>query len=310
MTANVTIEMRGRTTCCACRRRRLRYRPTTEMFAALKQEVPPEARGGCGGAQCRQPGRRRSWPAAAARWRPGNREPAAPTPVRRLRPRARRRVRRRRPERRRRVSPGSIGGRRSRGWERQGRRRRQRNGGGPAAEQRRPKPGGGDNPVPRRSAADGDCDPNMTPEERRKRMEERMAKMTPGERAEFEERMAAAARAVGRRPAAGGNGQGGNGRGRATAAATQNSGAAAAGATPTSHRPTREREIRQLTMQPDAGATTIDSLFGPMPTVETRGRVWLWIDKRLKPVTLRLGISDGTNTEVLDASELQAGRKS
>jgi hypothetical protein len=56
-----------------------------------------------------------------------------------------------------------------------------------------------------------------------------------------------------------------------------------------------------------SGATTIDSLFGPLPTVETRGRAWLYINKQLKPVSLRLGISDGTNTEVLDGNELQVG---
>jgi hypothetical protein len=57
------------------------------------------------------------------------------------------------------------------------------------------------------------------------------------------------------------------------------------------------------------GATTIDSLFGPLPVVETRGRAWLFIDKRLKPVSLRLGISDGTNTEVLDDAALQPGQE-
>ena len=36
----------------------------------------------------------------------------------------------------------------------------------------------------------GGFDPNMTPEERRKRMEERLAQMTPEERAAFQERMA------------------------------------------------------------------------------------------------------------------------
>jgi HlyD family secretion protein len=55
------------------------------------------------------------------------------------------------------------------------------------------------------------------------------------------------------------------------------------------------------------GATTVDSLFGPLPTVETRGTVWLFVNKQLKPVRLRLGTSDGTSTEVLDGSELQAG---
>jgi hypothetical protein len=37
-----------------------------------------------------------------------------------------------------------------------------------------------------------------------------------------------------------------------------------------------------------------------LPTVEMRGRAWSYVDKQLKPVPLRLGISDGTNTEVLD----------
>ena len=51
-------------------------------------------------------------------------------------------------------------------------------------------------------------------------------------------------------------------------------------------------------------AQTIDALFAPLPTVETRGRAWLFIDRQLKPVSLRLGISDGTNTEIL-GTELQ-----
>jgi HlyD family secretion protein len=51
-------------------------------------------------------------------------------------------------------------------------------------------------------------------------------------------------------------------------------------------------------------ATTIDALFAPLPAVESRGRAWLFIDHQLKPVNLRLGISDGTYTEVI-SSELQ-----
>jgi len=49
---------------------------------------------------------------------------------------------------------------------------------------------------------------------------------------------------------------------------------------------------------------TIDALFAPLPTVETRGRAWLFMNNELKPVNLRLGISDGTNTELL-SGELQ-----
>ena len=53
------------------------------------------------------------------------------------------------------------------------------------------------------------------------------------------------------------------------------------------------------------GAQTIDALFAPLPTIETRGRAWLFMNHQLKPVNMRLGISDGTNTELL-SGELQA----
>jgi HlyD family secretion protein len=51
-------------------------------------------------------------------------------------------------------------------------------------------------------------------------------------------------------------------------------------------------------------AQTIDALFAPLPVVESRGRAWLFMNKELKVVQLRLGISDGTYTEVLSAQEL------
>jgi hypothetical protein len=51
-------------------------------------------------------------------------------------------------------------------------------------------------------------------------------------------------------------------------------------------------------------ATTIDALFAPLPVVETRGRAWLYVDNQLKLVNLRLGISDGTYTEVLPGTEI------
>ncbi|HEV3061247.1 MAG TPA: efflux RND transporter periplasmic adaptor subunit [Vicinamibacterales bacterium] len=51
-------------------------------------------------------------------------------------------------------------------------------------------------------------------------------------------------------------------------------------------------------------AQTIDALFAPLPPVESRGRAWLYADHLLKPVSLRLGITDGTNTEIL-GEELQ-----
>jgi HlyD family secretion protein len=51
-------------------------------------------------------------------------------------------------------------------------------------------------------------------------------------------------------------------------------------------------------------AETIDALFAPLPPVESRGRVWLFVEHQLKPVNVRLGVTDGTNTELL-SGELQ-----
>jgi hypothetical protein len=55
-----------------------------------------------------------------------------------------------------------------------------------------------------------------------------------------------------------------------------------------------------------AAAQTIDALFAPLPTIETRGRAWLFINRQLIPKNLRLGVSDGTNTELL-STELTQG---
>ena len=49
-------------------------------------------------------------------------------------------------------------------------------------------------------------------------------------------------------------------------------------------------------------ATTIDSLFGALPVVESRGSAWLWENKQLKQVRLRLGVSDSTFTEIIEAT--------
>jgi len=51
-------------------------------------------------------------------------------------------------------------------------------------------------------------------------------------------------------------------------------------------------------------ADTIDALFAPLPPVESRGLVWTFTDKQLKPVDVRLGITDGTNTELLGETPL------
>jgi HlyD family secretion protein len=55
--------------------------------------------------------------------------------------------------------------------------------------------------------------------------------------------------------------------------------------------------------------TTIDQLFPPLPPAESVGRVWTW-DKdksELTPHIVRLGITDGQATELLDEDALEAG---
>lgn len=59
-------------------------------------------------------------------------------------------------------------------------------------------------------------------------------------------------------------------------------------------------------MEQKPGATTIDALFGPLPVTETRGRAWVAVDKKLKAVPLRLGISDGQMTELIEG-EIEPG---
>lgn len=54
-------------------------------------------------------------------------------------------------------------------------------------------------------------------------------------------------------------------------------------------------------------ATTIDALFGPLPVVETPGRVWLMTDGKLSAVPVRLGVTDGQATELLEGEGLEEG---
>ena len=58
----------------------------------------------------------------------------------------------------------------------------------------------------------------------------------------------------------------------------------------------------------ERGATTIDALFGPLPLATSTGRVWVLEDGRLAPVTVHLGLTDGSTTELLDRKATRAGR--
>lgn len=275
MTANVNIEIARRTDVLRVPNAALRFRPTTDIFAALNQPVPPEfermqaGRGGFGrgqagaGGGADQPGQGSSaaGPGASAQGAAGS--PAAGAA----------------------AAQGTRGSPRDAQTPAAGAPQRPRGG---SAEAR----GGGDWPAGEAAGAErrsmdgrGGFDPNMTPEERRKRFEERMAGLPPEER----ERIMARMRESGRGGFGGGNEAGANAGGaranqggRAQSSPAQNSSLASRG-------------------------DTIDSLFGPLPTVESRGIAWLWMNEQLKMARLRLGVSDGTYTEILNEQELQPG---
>jgi hypothetical protein len=138
----------------------------------------------------------------------------------------------------------------------------------------------------------------MTPEERearRKQFEERMKNMTPEERAAMQQR---------------GGGRGGFQRGGDTANANQGG----RGSNPSAGGDRQSGGNRQGTGARDnqgsggsrlanTTATTVDALFAPLQPTEGRGRLWMFVDKKLKSVAVRTGISDGTWTEVLDGGE-------
>lgn len=58
---------------------------------------------------------------------------------------------------------------------------------------------------------------------------------------------------------------------------------------------------------PASGATTFDALFGPLTQTESFGQVWLNAGGKLQRMRLHLGITDGQQTELIDAldGELQ-----
>ncbi len=144
--------------------------------------------------------------------------------------------------------------------------------GAPAAPQGAPPTAGeGSNPP----GADG-----QTAEERRSRFAERMQNLSPEERDARLARM----RERGFDPTAAGATAGrGAGPGRGANA-------------PAAQEQDRSSRSTAATAQ---GATTIDALFAPLPRTESAGVAWMFVDNQLHPVRLRLGISDGQNTELI-----------
>ena len=143
----------------------------------------------------------------------------------------------------------------------------------------------------------------MTPEERRKTMEERLASITPEQRAQWEERMCQRGAGGQGGPGGGPGGQGGGQQGfaRNDQGGGRGGGNQAGGGQMASR--DLNRGIRGGVTPGSSitsGATTIDSLFGPLPSTESRGRVWIFENKQLRSVPVRMGVSDATFSELLD----------
>ena len=252
MTANVKIEIAKRTNTLRIPNAALRFRPTTEMFTAFKQEPPPEltafggaggGRGGRGGAPDMEPS---AAPAPAA-------APAPPAPAPTAAPQASASARGEAGELRRDLA-GAASGREGGPAEGRGERGGRGGGGGFGGGGGRGGPGGGG-------------------QEFQGRMLERLKSMPADEQAQFLARMKE--------------------RGGDTSALD-------ALMTPTAAAPRAGATRPAATAQ----AQTIDALFAPLPPVMSRGRAWSFTAGQLKIINLRLGISDGTSTELL-SDELQ-----
>lgn len=273
MTANVSIEVARKTDVLRVPAAATRFRPTEEMFTVLDQEMPAELqRGGGRGGPAGQSGRggreggQGQAPVAAPQGGAPQPAPGASQPASGA------------------SQPASGPAQQQPGGSATP---RGQDSAAPRGQSNEPSQGGD-----RTTAGRGGgrtFDPNMTPEERRKRMEERLKTMSPEERQRFEQRMAQNGEGRGGDRDGGGRGDQGQGFGRRDMSRGIAGNVSAGGAIA-------------------SGATTIDALFAPLPTVETRGRVWLYVDKKLKPVNVRLGISDGAFTELLsgDLQEDQA----
>jgi HlyD family secretion protein len=290
MTANLNVEIARRTNVLRVPNAALRFRPTQDIFDALKQPMPPELqRGGRGGGRGQN-----------AQGGPGGGFGGG--------------------------QPGAGGG--APGQQASGN-------GAPAQAQDQTKsagknaPAGQNAPAGKNTPAEGQNAQNqqgrqnaqggqgggrggdfanMTPEERQKAREARLAAMSPEERAAFEKRQAD--RAANGGGGNGGNFAGGGGRGNFNGGGGNFGGRGGNnGQRNAANNAGAEKPADAASNSTVTGKTvTIDSLFGPLPTVETRGRAWLYVDKQLKLVNLRLGITDGTNTEVLSDNALADGQ--
>ena len=262
MTANVNVEILRASNVLRVPNTALRFRPSNEVFAALGQ-TPPEPLGRGAG-----PGGRRGAGGAA----PGPATSSAPASAAGLAATAAAGSSATQPPVARAEAPAATP---------QATPPSERQAGAGVGGRRR---GGTDGVAPQ---ADG-ADPTVN--DRRARFAERMQNLSPEER----EAMMARMRERGIDPA----NPPAFGRGRGSAPGLD-------GAAPASGRsagPPRRQTAQAgpVAGNDQAGASTIDALFAPLPRTETVGRAWLYVEKTLRPLRLRLGITDGQTTELLE----------
>jgi multidrug efflux pump subunit AcrA (membrane-fusion protein) len=155
-------------------------------------------------------------------------------------------------------------------------------------QRRDPSAQGGGDRGGERPRGEGGGRGNMTDEERaarRKQMEEKLKAMSPEERAQWEQRT---------REGRGSRGAGPGGVQRGEQ--TQRTPGGRQGQTPAPGSESGSIITR-------SNAQTIDALFAAPPPTQSRGTLWLYINKQLKSVPVRTGITDGTWTEILETPE-------
>lgn len=286
MTANVNVEIARRNNVLRVPNAALRFRPANEIFAAFGQ-TPPVG----GGAE--RSGRGRGGNGANAP--PGTNSTATPSsqsnaaasvvPPTATAPAAV-------------AAPSGRAPSEQASWQRQGNPRNAGNGDGRGAP-----PSTGDSaanvptdvPAARRGGDRGAGDrqaaiPGDQSGGARGNIADRLAAMTSEQRQRFMDRM----RARGIDPTT-------LGQGRDQTADAGAQGGGRSGGNANRQRRQNQTPSQQATPATRAasGATTIDALFGPLPTVQTSGQIWLFKEGKLSRVPLRLGITDGQQTELI-----------
>jgi hypothetical protein len=124
--------------------------------------------------------------------------------------------------------------------------------------------------------------------------------MTPEERERIAARGGGEGRGSGGRSASSGGWDAARGRGAAGSGRSGRSGSS--GGDAAGRAAPRDKGLTAADLASEKAGSTIDHLFPPLPPVESRGRVWTWDkeNKALSPHPLKLGITDGQVTELLE----------